>query len=371
LVGGKQGNETGLGFYSSAEHSPAKLQPGFPLANATRRALNSRMHEDVPIAPIGRHGSGTGGKGAREKKDRSVLVFGAAAGFAIGVLHLFAIAHEWKLRELFDILDHPFISLMGNEVKDVYGPRWLFGMLLYWTFIGWVLGSVFRLIRARVIDGIIISVVRRKTCVYTLLSGVTLGLLVGILNIVSIFNHWKLQDDFFDIVDIPFRSVVYSEVFYSSIPISWTDVDALRVALLMISYWMAASLFFAFLICLVWIGVVRDIVRDRICRCALFFGTSGGLLIGCLEFLAMSHGWWRLAQFIGGFEQPVIGWLNLLAQRLTIPNFLPGYPGLEQHIFFYLLVVFYWTVIGLFIASFYCVIRIGKKRKAETQLSEE
>ena len=324
------------------------------------------MHEDVPIAPICRHGSGNAGEGVRGKKDRSVLVFGAAAGFAVGVLNLFAIAYELNLREFFETLDHPFISRLGDEVEwDAFGPGCLCAILLYWTFIGWVLVSVFCLIRARVIDGIIINDVRRKTCVYTLFSGVTLGMLVGILDIVSILNHWKLQYDFFDIADIPFRSVIYSEIFYSSIPISWTDAYALRVALLMISYWVAVGLFLAFLICLVWTGVVRDIVRDRICRYALLFGISGGMFIASLKFLALSNGRMGLAHFIGGFEQPVVICLfNALGERLTIPNFVPGDGLLKQHIFFYLLEVFYWTVIGLFIASFYCVIRIGKKRKA-------
>lgn len=328
------------------------------------------MHKDVPIAPIGRHDSGTGGKGARGKKDRSVLVFGAAAGLAIGVLHLFAIAHEWKLRELFD---YPFISLIGAGIeRDAYEPVWLCGILLYWTFIGWVLASAFRLIRAGVIDGIIISVIRRKTCVYTLLSGVTLGMLVGILDIVSIFNHWKLQYDFFDIADIPFRSV-NPEIFYSSISISWTDADALHVALLMVCYWMAVGLFFASLVCLVWIGVAREIVRDRICRYALFFGPCGGMFIGSLRFLPILHGWRRLTDYTIRFEQPVAPLFNTLGEWPIIGYFVPGNSYTKVHNFYYMVVLFYWAVIGLFIASFYCVIRIGKKRKAgeKIQVSEE
>lgn len=333
------------------------------------------MNKDAPATPSGRHGSGTAGEGVRRKKYRSPLVFGAAAGFAIGVLNLFAIAYEWNLREIFDALDHPLISLMGDEIEwDAFAPGWLFRILLYWTFIGWVLASVFCLIRARIIDGIITDVVRRKICVYTLLSGVTLGMLVGILDIVSIFNQWKLQYDFFDIVDIPFRSLVYSEVFYSSTPISWTDAYALPVAFLIISYWIVVGLFLAFLICLVWTGVARDIVRDRICRYALFFGTSGGVLIASLHFLATAKGWMGLAHYIGGFEHPVVHCLyNALGERLRIPNSIPGDPETKQSILFYLLGVFYWTVIGLFTASFYCVIRIGKKIKAatKTQVSGE
>lgn len=212
------------------------------------------------------------------------------------------------------------------------------------------------------VSGLITSAARRKTCVITLLLGVTLGMLVGILNILAAHNQWALQNDFFDIVDAPILSLEpapNSLVWF----FAGTGFDAIGEAFVMICYWSIIGLFLASLFCLVCTGVIRDSARDKICRYILFFGTLGGMFIGSLSFLAAANGWENLDNCFKTLNHPVSSVMDALQERYDILDSLPSGPGTE-FIFGNTVAVVYWTVIGLLVALLPCAVRIFKKRKA-------
>lgn len=212
------------------------------------------------------------------------------------------------------------------------------------------------------LSDIIASAARRKTYVLTLLLGVALGALVGILNVLAAHYQWTLQDDFFDIVDAPIDSLQPGSSGLVWIVASF-GLSAMSEAFVMICYWSAIGLFLASLFCLVWTGDFRDITRDKICRYMLFFGTFAGIFIGSLGFLAAANGWEDLDIFFNSLNHPVTSVVDALQARYDIP---PSSQSGSQSEFILgnTVVVVYWTIIGSLLALLPCVVRLFRKRKA-------
>lgn len=240
-------------------------------------------------------------------------------------------------------------------------------------------------------DGIGTRAVRRKTCIYTLLLGAMLGVMLGILNVAAMNNHWAIQNDFFDVVDAPVRPfmrprfvqrLVVQRVITSKGPfpgsptVFWTtgnpNAYSFRLVLVMICYWTFIGLFVGSLFWLFRTGADRDIVRDRVCRWLLFLGACAGFCIGSLSFLAASNEWNVLSNFFNSFNRPVNSVMDTLQNRYRILDYQPRGPQTE-FISRNTAVVIYWTLICFFVTSIYCVVRILGKRKAagENPLPEE
>jgi hypothetical protein len=86
-----------------------------------------------------------------------ILFFGAAAGAAVGVLNLAATANDWRLQDLFDVLDVPgawvmdavrerFDFLAGAK-SDAIALYALLSIIGYWTIVGLLAASVFCIVR--------------------------------------------------------------------------------------------------------------------------------------------------------------------------------------------------------------------------------
>lgn len=210
-------------------------------------------------------------------------------------------------------------------------------------------------------DGIVAHGVCRKPCIYTLLLGAVGGLLVGVVNLFAASNRWKIQDDFFDIVDAPLRSLNRFEL------VSFSGTSAmfhgLKSVLVLICYWVLIGLFLAWLFCLIRTGVIHEIIRDKICQYILFFAICGGICVGSLNFLAWVNEWSVLSNCFSFFDEPAMSVMLALHVRYRIEDSLP--PGLRAELIFLITVsIIYWTIIGLFLAFIFCVVRIFNKRKA-------
>lgn len=203
-------------------------------------------------------------------------------------------------------------------------------------------------------SGIITIAARRKFCVLTLLLGAFGGMLVGILNLLAANYQWDLQDNFFDIVDAPISSLM---------PAPNGMFSVFVFGFVIICYWEVITLFLAWLICLVRTRVIRDIIRDKICRYILFFGICCGIFAGSLSFLAASNGWDVLSLFFDSLNEPVNSVMDALQNQYSILDSLPEGPGTE-FVFRNTVDVVYWTIIGLLLALLPCVVRILKRRKA-------
>jgi hypothetical protein len=211
-------------------------------------------------------------------------------------------------------------------------------------------------------DGVIARRVRRKHCIYTALPGAIVGMFIGLLNLAAAKLDWKIQRDFFDIVNAPIYSRIASQYYLMGPPsLSTTAIrDSYSVYVLLICYWAIIGLFLASLVCLVRTGVVRDIMRDKTCGYSLFFGACCGISIGSLSFLAASNGWDVLSKFFDSFNQPVYSVMDALQERYN----LLSSDMRTQIILWGMGAAIYWMLICLFPAFVYCVIRILVKRKA-------
>lgn len=187
-------------------------------------------------------------------------------------------------------------------------------------------------------------------------------MLVGVLNLWAANSFWKVQQDFFYIVDAPIHSLVtcYDGDGLIAPIFSQNNPSVVRMVLAMICYWTIIGFLLASLICLIRNGVLRDIVCDRISCWLLFFGTCGGILIGKLSFLATSKGWGVLGSLFGSLNQPVISVMIALQQRYRMLDTLA--PGRQAEFMRRDAPAIYWTVVGLFLAFIYCVIRIILER---------
>ena len=196
-----------------------------------------------------------------------------------------------------------------------------------------------------------------------LLIGLIGGVLVGILNFLAMGYGWKIQGDYFDVVDAPIRSLLPRFYFRAG----WTSYMpignpyGLRMALVLISYWALIGSWVAWLSCVVHAGVVRDMARDKTCRYILFFALSVGAFVGSLSFLAASNGWEGLDNCFDSLNRPVYSVMDAISYQFSIEmtSMRKGF------ICWHAAAVIYWAIIGLFVAFIFCVVRILKKRKAE------
>src|SRR5262249_12409099 len=133
-------------------------------------------------------------------------------------------------------------------------------------------------------EGLVRNIRSRRTCLYIMLLGAELGILVRMLNIVVASNRWELQRDFFDIVDALIRWHIPPPASYVRYGVRVMSRNAnfygLHTVLVMSCYWAAIGLFLASLVCLVHTGVIRDIAREKVCRYILFMGTCAGTFTG-------------------------------------------------------------------------------------------
>jgi hypothetical protein len=221
-------------------------------------------------------------------------------------------------------------------------------------------------------DELMENTLSRRACSRALILGPALGIAVGILNYPAAMHRWLLQDYFFDIADAPVHSMLaapWQQIGPS--PQDFRHFQMLSVEQVMICYWIGIGLFLALLYSLVRTGVVREMVHDRICRYALFFGTCAGAFIGVLSFLAASLNWQEVDQLFDWLNEPAYSLLTELQVRYL--NSGPAGPRTRfvntdtraQFVFQHSTAVLYWAVIGFVIVSYFCAVRILKKRKAE------
>ena len=220
------------------------------------------MGKEARTAPAEPTGAGVITDTAIGEKLRCAMVLGAFAGMAVGVLNVLAVGYRWKLADYFDILDFPFLSLDTNRIPvkwynlgptadvDIYGPGLLCGIICYWTFIGWFLGSLFCLVRA----GVIIDVVREKAGRWVLFFGACGGMFIGCLNFLAASNGWEELERCFRGLDGPIDWLLSDTQFdfLAFLPAGpSTRFVGLHVALII--YWAVIGLLVAWLVCAVWI----------------------------------------------------------------------------------------------------------------------
>jgi hypothetical protein len=116
-------------------------------------------------------------------------------------------------------------------------------------------------------------------------------------------------------------------------------------------------------------GGIREMYRDKACKYILLLGTCAGMFVGRLDFLAAWNGWDEVE--FGGLDWPVSlmwpfwKWFHSLGVLPALPED-PRLSILYEHA----MAMVYWTVVGLLIASFFCAMRIRKKRKRAGEVRE-
>lgn len=99
-----------------------------------------------------------------------------------------------------------------------------------------------------------------------------------------------------------------------------------------------------------WVVLIRDLLCRRKKAGALFFGAMAGMGVGFLNLSVAGHDQ-ALEELFDVLDCPVIWLMDILKQRFG--------PFGDNADIFYLLVaiICYWTLIGLFLAWIFCVIR--------------
>lgn len=186
------------------------------------------------------------------------------------------------------------------------------------------------------------------------------GLVVGVLNLEAIAHGWMLGE-YFDVLDSPVISLVEpAPVFNFRLWLSSPDFEH-GVLGAILFYWAVIGLLLGWIFCLARAGVIRDIASEKICRWVLFAGVCVGALIGSLGFLAASNGWDYLGTLFESFNRPVNALVDILEARFQVLGSLLARPSTEfvcRHV----AAIVYWMIIGLFLASLFCVVRILGKR---------
>lgn len=190
---------------------------------------------------------------------------------------------------------------------------------------------------------------------WTLFFGAMAGAAVGVLNLTAVAHQWKLEDDF-DLLNLPVTSLMHAAQQRLDFPRWLAVIDCVAITL----YWPLIGLF---------LSLIYSLVRERTCRWRLFFGASGGILIGYLNLLAIANRWHALWAWFDFLDQPIqpleeairdrIETLRLVESlRLYRTYSTAGRPDWR------LTFLGYWFVIGLLLTSLFSVVRILKKRKA-------
>lgn len=192
------------------------------------------------------------------------------------------------------------------------------------------------------------------------------GLAVGVLNLAAVTHGWTLQS-YFDVLDFPVISLLepYNGLYYRG----WfTSCSGGPMTVL--AYWSAIGLLLGWIFCLARAGIIRDIACEKICRWVLLAGACGGALIGSLDFLAASNGWDYLGSLFESFNRPASTLVDILQVRFQSADSRPASAStvfMHRHV----AGVVYWMIIGLLLASLFCIVRILAKRKGKTFMPAE
>jgi hypothetical protein len=136
-----------------------------------------------------------------------------------------------------------------------------------------------------------------------------------------------------------------------------------RLGFGMIPFWIFIIWFVVLLFFIVRAGVLGEMLRDKVCKYILFLGTCGGMVIGRLDWLAAWNGEDEVRRHFDRLDWPLNVLMGFLPDAF-LPN--PRWEYLDLHA----VAMVYWTVVGLFIASFFCAIRIRSKRKRAGEVRE-
>jgi len=123
-----------------------------------------------------------------------------------------------------------------------------------------------------------------------------------------------------------------------------------------IGYWPVIGMFLALLLCL---------ASDRKRRRTLLFGAGGGILVGCLNLLAIAKTWYGDENNFGFLDQPANPLRNAIKERIDDERLFRTFHGMPTSDVPYwrLTYVGYWLIIGLLLALIVCAIQILRKRK--------
>lgn len=199
--------------------------------------------------------------------------------------------------------------------------------------------------------GLISDIVRGKSWKYTLSLGLIGGIAIGVLNLSAVATESRLQA-FFDALNYPVISLLSTaNDVIGFMNGKSPDVCEFYMLVGVVCYWSIIGVFLASILCL---------ARDRICRRALKIGAAGGVLVGCLNFMTTIDEWNGTGRYFNILYLAIA--LPLDADRIRV-----------EIILWLIVVVAYWTLIGLFLAWLFCAVRILKKRNAArgTEVSEE
>lgn len=81
----------------------------------------------------------------------------------------------------------------------------------------------------------------------------------------------------------------------------------------------------------------------------LFFGATAGATVGVLHLTALANGW-KIEVVFDLLDAPVTAFVDRVRDKLDRPAWAPNISGLDL-----LAVIFYWTLIGLFVALVICL----------------
>lgn len=214
-------------------------QVAFPLANGANRALNPDMDKDPRTVPAHKSWVTLIRDLISRRKWTYTLFCGAAAGMAVGVLNLVAVAQQWqKLDDTFELLNLPITSMIP-------GAQYRFGPLMgigYWPFIGMFLASL-------------ICFAGDRKCRRLLLFGLAGGVLVGGLNLLVKANRWSGLERDFDFFDQPVKSLEEAIRERMESNLDWIIRTTRGIPtvpywrLTYVAYWTIVGLFLALLVC--------------------------------------------------------------------------------------------------------------------------
>jgi hypothetical protein len=192
---------------------------------------------------------------------------------------------------------------------------------------------------------------------WILFFGAMAGAAVGVLNLTAIAQQWNIENDF-EILDLPITSSMDALQHRLDYP-SWLSPIDMAARVL---YWPLIGLSLTLLL---------RLIRDRSCRRSLLIGAGGGMLIGCVNLLAIvdpSCGLWPWFDFL---DQPAQPLMDEVRERIDV-LWLRHQTYLTEGLPYWRLTLLgYWLVIGLLLASLFCVVRMLVKRKAQIRRSEE